>query len=54
MSDPENLASASLEPEVEDWGNFPGAGEIIKLNDNNFTSGISSKDPTLVMFYAPC
>ncbi|GLV40971.1 uncharacterized protein CBL_04495 [Carabus blaptoides fortunei] len=53
MSDPDNPATASHEPEAEDWGAYPGAADVVKLSDAIFGSSIATKDPTLVMFYAP-
>lgn len=54
MSDPDNPATASHEAETEDWGSYAGAADVVKLSDTNFSPSIAAKDPTLVMFYAPC
>lgn len=53
MSDPDNPATVSHEPEAEDWGSYPGAADVVKLSDTNFSPSIAAKEPTLVMFYAP-
>lgn len=53
MADPENLAPSAIPSEMEEWGAYPGSSDVLKLLDSNFTSGVASKDPTLVMFYAP-
>lgn len=38
----------------EEWGSYEGAEHLIHLVDNTFDAFISSGDPVLVMFYAPC
>lgn len=54
MTDPENSVPSSIPSATEEWGVYPGSSDVLKLLDSNFTSGVASKDPTLVMFYAPC
>lgn len=55
MLDPENPSANTPDiPEKDDWGNFPKASNVLHLTDENFAASVSSKDPTLVMFYAPC
>lgn len=55
MSDPENPSSPDLLASTkEDWGNYPGSHDLLKLTDDNFFESISDMNPTLVMFYAPC
>lgn len=53
MTDPENSVPSSIPSATEEWGVYPGSSDVLKLLDSNFTSGVASKDPTLVMFYAP-
>lgn len=53
LADPENSAPSAIPTETEEWGIYPGSSDVLKLLDSNFTSGVASKDPTLIMFYAP-
>lgn len=38
-------------PKSDDWRN---AKDVLHLTDNTFKNEIESKEPVLVMFYAPC
>jgi hypothetical protein len=38
----------------EEWGDYDGAEKIVHLTDDTFDTFVSSGDPVLVMFYAPC
>jgi hypothetical protein len=48
---------AALTPEKmdrEDWGDYEGAENLVHLVDETFDAFISTGQPVLVMFYAPC
>jgi phospholipase C len=48
-------ATAALDKvDREEWGNYEGAENLVHLMDDTFDTFISSGDPVLVMFYAPC
>lgn len=51
MADPENTATVPAQPKDE-W--HAESGSVLHLTDDTFKKTIESKDPVLVMFYAPC
>lgn len=52
MSDPENAINVTPPPSKDEW--VLDSPAVLQLNDNNFKNTVSSNQPILVMFYAPC
>lgn len=52
MSDPENAINVTPPPSKDEW--ILNSSAVLQLTDNNFKNTVSSDQPILVMFYAPC